>query len=87
MVDYRVWVDAGARPVEEWAAIIQSTIVEAVQDGFVLLFLSEASLQSQFEHFALPRERQSIQHFDLTTGPFEERVEALIRSLRIREME
>jgi len=36
---------------------------------------------------ALPPQRANIQWFNLTTGPFEERVEELIRSLKTREME
>lgn len=35
----------------------------------------------------LPAQLFNIQWFDLTTGPFEERVEELIRSLKTREME
>jgi hypothetical protein len=93
----------------------RNDINEAVQQGFVLLLLSEASLQSQFcrhealhaleraaasgrsnvvpvivsqfDRSALPRELQSIQYFDLTTGPLDERMRVLIRDLKAREME
>ncbi len=44
-------------------------------------------IADQFDRFSLPRELQSIQWFDLTTGPFEERMEELIRNLKTREME
>ena len=36
---------------------------------------------------ALPPQLANIQWFDLTTGPFEERVEELIRNLKARDME
>ena len=40
-----------------------------------------------FMRGALPLQLTNIQWFDLTTGPFEERVEDLIRNLKTREME
>ena len=40
-----------------------------------------------FAKDALPDQLAKIQWFDLTTGPFEERVEALIQNLKTREME
>ncbi|MDR3690911.1 MAG: toll/interleukin-1 receptor domain-containing protein [Fimbriimonas sp.] len=40
-----------------------------------------------FAHNALPLQLAKIQWFDLTTGPFDERIEELIRDLRIRDME
>ena len=113
--DYGVWTDAELRPGAVWATDIEAAIEESVKHGFVLLLLSEASLNSQFcrrenlraleraaasgrsnvvpvivskfDRSAIPRELQSIQWFDLTTGPFDERVEELIRNLKIRDME
>ena len=38
-------------------------------------------------HDALSPHLANLQWFDLTTGPFDARVEALIRSLKTREME
>lgn len=40
-----------------------------------------------FAHDALPPHLANLQWFDLTTGPFDARVEELIRSLKTREME
>lgn len=115
--DYCVWTEGQLESGAVWAEEIDRVIDEAVavQHGFVLLLLSEASLQSrfcrhetlralervavsgrsnvvpvvvnQFDRSALPLELRPIQCFDLTTGPFDERVEALIRSLKTREME
>ena len=41
---------------------------------------------SPFDRTSLPSELRSIQWFDLTTGPFDDRVEELIRNLKSREM-
>lgn len=41
----------------------------------------------KFDRTALPSDLQAIQYFDLTTGPFDERIEALIDNLKTREME
>ena len=42
---------------------------------------------SPFERGAMPLQLAKIQWFDLASGPFEERVEELIRNLKTREME
>jgi hypothetical protein len=113
--DFQVWLDSAISSGQDWASVIQSAIDDAVRRGFVLLFLSPASLTSQWckheteyalrlagqshrsnvvpvfiEPFALetlPLALRNIQWFDLTTGPLEERVEELIRNLKMREME
>ncbi len=119
--DYRVWTDAELSPAENFKEAIGVAIDEAIQNGFVLLLLSEASLKSQYFQqeifYALKKAAAShnsnivpvvisnlstiqqslppdlalalgdIQWFDLTAGPFDERVEELIRNLKIREME
>ena len=41
----------------------------------------------QFNHAMLPLQLRHIMYFDLTTGPFEDRVEELICNLKKREME
>ncbi len=40
-----------------------------------------------FAHDVLPLQLANLQWFDLTTGPFDERVEELIRNLKTRDME
>lgn len=42
---------------------------------------------NQFDFSALPPEIRHIQHFDLVAGPFDERMQLLIRGLKAREME
>jgi len=44
-------------------------------------------LVTPFPREALPLQLANLQWFDLTTGPFDERVEELIRNLKTREME
>ena len=82
--DYRIWTEGNLEPGENWAAAIGTVIDEAVQHGFVLLLVSEASLQSQFCRretlYALERAAASgrsnvvpviISHFDQSLLPHE----------------
>ena len=44
-------------------------------------------IAAPFPHEALPPALANLQSFDLTTGPLDERLAELIRSLKTREME
>ena len=48
--DYRVWIDviSVGNSEGDFVSVIQSAIDDAIERGFVLLMLSEASLKSQF---------------------------------------